>query len=89
MNITNMLRKDHEIKWTMEAKKSFKDIKQAISEAPVLVSPNFNKDFFIFSYASEHTVVAVLLQKNDQGEYNPISFFSKILRDRELKYDMM
>ena len=30
MNITRMLRKDHEIKWTVEAKKSFKDIKQAI-----------------------------------------------------------
>ena len=48
MNITNMLREYHEIKWTMEAKKSFKDIKQAISEALVLVSPYFNKDFLIF-----------------------------------------
>ena len=43
MNITNMLKNDHEIKWTVEAKKSFKDIKQAISEAPVLVSPDFDK----------------------------------------------
>ena len=55
MNITNMLRKDHEIKWTVEAKKSFKDIKHAISEAPVLVSPDFDKYFLIFSYASKHT----------------------------------
>ena len=38
MNITNMLKKDHEIKWTVEAKKYFKNIKQAISEAPVLVT---------------------------------------------------
>ena len=51
MNITNMLRKGHEIKWTAEAKKSFKEIKQAISEAPVLVSLDFTKDFLIFSYA--------------------------------------
>ena len=34
MNITNMLRKDHEIKWTVEAKKSFKDMKKAISRSP-------------------------------------------------------
>ena len=52
MNITNMLRKGHEIKWTLEAKKSFKEIKQAILEAPMLVSPEFPKYLLIFSYAS-------------------------------------
>ena len=65
MDITYMLRKDNEIKWTVGAKKAFKDIKQAISEAPVLISPDFEKDFLVFLYASEHTVAAVLLQKND------------------------
>ena len=65
MDIIDMIRKDHEIKWTVGAKKAFKGIKQAISEAPVLISPNFEKDFLVFSYASEHTVVVVLLQKND------------------------
>ena len=89
MDITYMLRKDHEIKWTVEAKKYFKDIKQAISEAVVLVSIDFEKDFLVFSYTSEHTVAAVLLQKNEQGEEHPIAFFSKILRDGELKYDIM
>ena len=68
MDITGMLRKDHEIKWIDRAKKSFKDIKQAISEAHVLISPDFEKYFLVLSYASEHTVVAVLLQKNDRGE---------------------
>ena len=59
---------NHEIKWTMEAKKSFKDKKKSISEVLVLVSPDFDKVFLIFSYASEHTVAVVLLQKIDQGE---------------------
>ena len=68
MDITSMLRKDHEIKWTVGAKKAFKDIKQAISEAPILISPDFEKDFLVFSYASEHTIAGVLLQNNDRGE---------------------
>ena len=34
-------------------------------------------------------MVVVLLQKNDRGEEHPIAFFSKILRDGELKYDIM
>ena len=67
MDIAYMLRKDHDIKWTAKSKKSFKDIKQAISEAPILVSPYFEKYFLVFSYASEHTVAAILLQKNDRG----------------------
>ena len=52
MNITNMLKKGHEIKWIVEARKSFKEIKQAISEALMLVSLDFTKYFLVFSYAS-------------------------------------
>ena len=65
MNITNMLKKYHEIKWTIDARRYFKDIKQDINEAPVLVSPYFSKDFLIFSYASDHTIAGVLLQRNN------------------------
>ena len=68
MDITYMLRKDHEIKWMVEAKKAFKNIKQAISKAPVLINPYFKKYFLVFSYASKHTIEVMLLQKNDWGE---------------------
>jgi len=84
-----MLRKDSNIRWTPEAKKSFKDIKKAISEAPVLVSPDFSKDFLIFSFASEHTIAGVLLQKNQEGSEQPIAFYNKTLMDAPLKYNIM
>ena len=84
-----MLRKDIDIKWTPEGKKLFKDIKRAISEAPVLISPNFSKDFLIFSFASEHTVVGVLLQKNHEGNEKPIEFYIKTLRYAPLKYNIL
>ena len=71
------------------ARRAFKDIKQAITEAPVLVSPYFSKDFLIFSYAYDHNVVGVLLQRNYQNVEKPIAFFRKLLRDGELKYDIM
>ena len=87
--ITSMLKKDSNIKWTPEAKQSFEDIKKAISEAPVLVSPNFSKDFIIFSFASEHTIAGVLLQKNQEGNEQPIAFYNKTLRDAPLKYNIM
>jgi hypothetical protein len=88
-HITAMLRKYHEIKWTAESRKSFDQIKKALTEAPVLVSPYYSKDFIIFSFASFDSVAAVLLQKNDQGQEHPIAFFSKALRDAELRYEIM
>ena len=44
-SIAYMLKKDNEIRWTKEAIKSFADIKRALTEAPILISPDFNKDF--------------------------------------------
>ena len=59
--IIDMLKKNMEVKWTVEAKASFSRIKKVIREAPILASPDYLKDFFIFSFASKHTVATVLL----------------------------
>jgi hypothetical protein len=87
--ITDMLKKNNEVKWTAEAKAAFARIKKVISEAPILANPDYLKDFLIFSFASEHTIVMILLQKNEEGFEQPIAFFSKSLRDIELKYNIM
>jgi hypothetical protein len=88
-DITVMLKKGNEIKWTVESHSSFDQIKKVVTEAPVLISPNYSKDFMIFSFASFDTMAVVLLQKNDEGFEQPIAFFSRALRDAELKYDIM
>ena len=62
-----MLKKEVGVKWTTEAKKYFELVKKALTETPVLISPDFTKYFYIFSFASEHTIAAVLLQKNAAG----------------------
>ena len=69
--------------------KIFERIKQALTKAPVLVSADFSKDFITFSFAFEDSIVAALLQKNAEGMEQPISFFSKVLRDSELKYNSL
>ena len=65
---------------------SFQKIKKALIEAPALISPHFAKDFSIFSFPSQDTIVVVLLPKKSDGLEQPISFFRKTLRDSELKY---
>lgn len=66
-----------------------KEIKVSISKALVLVSPDYSKEFQIFSFASEATIAGVLLQKNDQGQEQPIAYMSKVLHDSELKYHIV
>ena len=87
--ITTMLKKHQEVKWTAEAKNSFEKIKKALTESLVFVSPHFLKDFMTFSFASHDTIAIVLLQKNADGLEQPIAFFSKALRDSELKYNTL
>jgi len=58
-------------------------------KAPVLVSPKYDREFIIFYFTSHETIVVFLLQKNDEGYEQPISFFSKALRDAEVRYDIL
>eukprot|EP00253_Pinus_taeda_P008689 PITA_08689 len=88
-DITNILRKDHEIKWNLSSRHEFEKIKRDISEAPTLASLDYTKPFSIFSFASETTLAAVLLQKNEDSHDQPIGFFSKVMKDVELKYDII
>ena len=83
-----MLKKDSVVKWTEEAVKSFNLVKLTLSSAPVLISPNYTQDFILFSFASEHTMAVVLMQKRDQHE-KPIAFFSRTIRDAALKYNII
>jgi hypothetical protein len=58
--MTTMLRKGNEVKWTTKPMESFVQIKKALTEAPVLISPDYSKDFLIFSFASFDTIATVL-----------------------------
>jgi hypothetical protein len=88
-HITSMLKKGNEVKWTTEPREYFVQIKKALTEAPMLMSPDYSKDFLIFSFTSFDTVAVVLLQRNEEGREQPIAFFSKALRDVEVRYEIM
>lgn len=76
---------DSEIRWDDPAKESFLAIKKALGETPVLTSSNYTKGIMIFPFASGHTIIVVLLHKNDEGYEQLISSFSKAFRDAELE----
>jgi len=71
-----MLKKDSAVRWTEEVVKSFNLVKLSLSSAPVLISLDYTQDFILFSFASDHTLVAILMRKRDQLK-KPIAFFSR------------
>jgi hypothetical protein len=71
------------VKWTTEAREYFDQIKKALTESPLLINPDYSKEFLIFSFASFDTLVVVLLEKNTEGLEHPIFFFNKALRDEK------
>ena len=52
----------------------------------MLVSPNFEKDFIIYCYASEHSMFSILAQKDNQDNEAPIAFMSIPLKKHEMNY---
>ena len=86
--MTNMLKKGSTFKWSEDVINSFNLINFSLSDSLFLISPDYTQDFIRFSFASEHTMAAVLMQKRDQIE-QPISFFNRTIRDAALRYNII
>ena len=77
--LTSLLRKDA-FQWSTAADTAFAALKKALSEAPVLHLPNFDRAFFVDCDASGSGFGTVL----HQGD-GPVAFFSRPFAARHLK----
>ncbi|CAM4623274.1 unnamed protein product, partial [Caretta caretta] len=76
------------VKWTGAAEKAFMDLRTALCSNPVLIAPDFKKEFILQTDASEVGLGAVLLQMVGDEEH-PILYLSRKLLLREQKYAMV
>ncbi|GKC82535.1 reverse transcriptase domain-containing protein [Tanacetum coccineum] len=83
--ITKLLEKDTPFKFNDECRKAFELLKEKLTCAPVIVSPNWNLPFELMCDASDFAVGAVLGQK-DGKNFHPIYFASKTLNPAQQKY---
>ena len=84
-----MVKQSVQFKWTDVEKNAFSKIKTAVMHSPSLKSPDFEKDFILYTFASDDSLAAVLTQKEDGGDEYPISFMSTGLQGVELNYPAM
>jgi hypothetical protein len=76
--MTKLLKKDKKFLWTEACERSFRELKERLTTAPVLVLPDIHKDFVIFCDASRQGLGCVLMQ-----EGRVVAYASRQLRPHE------
>lgn len=69
-------------KWNQEEKEISTKIKQAITKAPTLFTPNFDKYFMLYTFASNSSLAIILTHKYDQGNELPFHSWVHTCRGR-------
>ncbi|GJT97995.1 putative nucleotidyltransferase, ribonuclease H [Tanacetum coccineum] len=83
--LTKLLEKDNPFEFNDECQEAFKLLKEKLTCAPMIVSPNWKLSFELMCDASDFAVRAVLGQKNGKN-FHPIYFASKTLNPAQQKY---
>lgn len=63
--INDMIKKEVVYNWGKKENDAFTCIKQAIADAPALYSLEFNKDFLLYTVASDIWLATVLTKKDE------------------------
>lgn len=71
-----LTRQDVPFCWTMSCQNAFQQLKDALVSSPVLVYPDFQKEFVLHTDASKEGLGAVLEQIQDDGRLHPIAYAS-------------
>lgn len=87
--LTDLTKKSNNpFKWTGEAQIAFDRIKELLTSAPILITPDFSKPFIIQCDASKTGVGGVLAQEDSDDVELPIAFFSKKLNRPQQNYSI-
>ena len=81
-----LTKKDVPYVWSDECQQAFNELKARLTEAPVLVYPDFAERFILETDASGLGLGAVLSQKQPDGKVAPIAYASRTLQAHEKNY---
>ena len=84
--INQLVKKNVKFEWKEEQEKAFQEMKKKLIEYPILVQPDFTKEFVLITDASIEGLGAILTQKNEEGKEVVIAYASKTLNQAEKNY---
>ena len=80
------LRAANRVEWNEECDRAFMAIKQYLTEAPILVSPEADDTLYLYLATSNIAVSAALFKEGGNARLRPVFFVSKSLSDVETRY---
>nr|GEU84783.1 hypothetical protein [Tanacetum cinerariifolium] len=83
--MTCLLKKDTLFHFSKECIEAFKTLKRKLTEAPILIAPDWDMPFKLMCDASDFAIGAVLGQRQDK-HFRPIHYASKTMTDVESNY---
>jgi hypothetical protein len=84
--LTALTRKATKFTWNELAQQAFEYLKQKILEEPILVRPDYNKPFILYTDASDYAIGGILGQLDDNGKEVIVKFLHKTLSQTERNY---
>ena len=72
-----LLRKDQRFEWKQPQELVFKTLKRKLTEAPILIRPNWERKFTLYTDASSLGLGAVLTQQDDEGRERVVLYASR------------
>ncbi len=81
----NLLKKNVPFRWDDNCQKSFDFVKNCLCNEPCLAIFNPNKETKVYTDASLEGIGAVLKQKQEDGTFKPVAYFSKKLNEYQKK----
>ena len=79
-------RKSERVLLLEDALKAFEAFKQVYMTAPILAFTDYTKPFLLETDASKEGLGPVLLQKQADGQYHPVTYGSRVLMPHEKNY---
>jgi hypothetical protein len=86
--ITTLLKKGIRFHWTTAAQKSFDELKEAFTTAPILRHFDPHLPAILEVDSSDYAAGGVLSQRSDEGKLYPCAFYSRKYNPAELNYEI-
>nr|GEZ80373.1 reverse transcriptase domain-containing protein [Tanacetum cinerariifolium] len=83
--MTHLLEKNTPFVFSEDCIQAFQTLKKKLTEAPILIAPNWDLPFELMCDASDFAIGAVLGQRHEK-QFKPIHYASKMMNDAKTNY---
>ncbi|GBG70772.1 hypothetical protein CBR_g8070 [Chara braunii] len=85
--LTNLLKREEQLIWTLECEAAFQALKEALTSAPVLVRPDLARPFALHTDWQPQAISTVQTQHGKDGREHVVEYASKTLSQAQANYE--